>query len=61
MGIEAELNFVVEKLNFFNRIDEVFQMVCISIYNDLLFHVDNLSNPNEVWLKIDTLFRILMI
>ena len=31
-------------------------MLCLSILRDLLFHVDSIGTPNEVSLKIDSLF-----
>ena len=46
MGTKVEPNFVVEKSKFFNRLDEVFGMLCLIILRDLLFHVDILSNTN---------------
>ena len=56
MGTEVEPNSVVEKLKFFNRLDEAFGMLYLNISRDLLFHVDGISTPNEVWLNIETLF-----
>ena len=32
-------------------------MLCLIILRDLLFHVDSLSTPNELWLNIETLFK----
>ena len=56
MGIEVKPNSDVEKLNFFNRLDEAFGTLCLNILRDLFFHVDNLTTPNEVWLKLEALF-----
>ena len=57
MGTEVEPNFVVEKSKFFNRIDEAFGILCIGILRDLIIHVDSISTPNEVQIKLETLFR----
>ena len=57
MGTEVEPNSVVEKSKLFNRIDEAFGMICLNISRDLLFHVYSLSNPNELWLKLEALFK----
>ena len=54
MGIEVEPKYVVEKSKFFNRLDEEFGMLCLTISRGLLFHVDNISTPNEVWINIET-------
>ena len=48
MGIETESNSVVEKLKYFNRLDEVFKMICLIILRDILFHVDSITTPNEL-------------
>ena len=56
MGNEVEPNFTVEKSKYFNRLDEAFGMICLSILRDLLFHVDIIDTPNEVWLNIESLF-----
>ena len=56
MGTENELSSVVKKYKYFNKLDEAFRMFCLSILRDLLFHVDNITTPNEVWLKLESLF-----
>ena len=56
IGSENEHNYNVEKLKYFNRLDEAFEMHCHSISKDILFHVENITTPNEVWLKIESLF-----
>ena len=56
MGTNVEPNFDVEKSKFFNRLNESFRIICLNISRDLLFHVDSLSTPNEVWLNIEALF-----
>ena len=56
MGTEAEPNSAIEKLKYFNTLDEDFGMLCLVILRDLLFNVDSLGTPNEVWLKLETLF-----
>ena len=56
MGIEVEPNSAIEKSKFFNRLDEAFGMLCLSISRDFLFHVDSLTTPNELWLKLESVF-----
>ena len=56
MGTEVEPNSTVEKAKYFNRLDEAFGLLCLSISRELLFHIDSLTTPNEVWVKIETLF-----
>ena len=57
MGTENKPNSAVEKSKYFNRLDEAFEMLCLNIWRDALFHVYSLTTPNEVWLKINSLFR----
>ena len=56
MGTETEPNSVVEKLKYFNMLDEAFGIICLRILRYLLFHADSLKTPNEVWLKLESLF-----
>ena len=56
MGTEVEPNFAVEKAKYFNRLDEAFGLLCLIISRELLFHIDSLTTPNEVWVKPETLF-----
>ena len=36
--------------------DEAYGLLCVSISRDLLFHLDGLTSPNEVWEKIVWIF-----
>ena len=56
MGNEPKPNFVIEKSNYFNRMDEEFRLLCLSISLELLFHVENASTSNEVWTTLEGLF-----
>lgn len=56
MAIEAKPNFVVEKTKYFNRMDEAFGPMFLSMSPYLLFHVEAWTTPNKVWTKLDTLF-----
>ena len=56
MGTETEPNSAVEKSKYFNILDEAFRMLCLRILRDILFHVDILKTPNELWLKLESLF-----
>jgi hypothetical protein len=56
MGIEVEPNLVVEKENYFNRMDEAYGIICLSIYPKFIFHVESFSTPKEIWTKLDGLF-----
>ena len=56
MGTETEPNSAVEKSKYFNRLDEEFRMLCLSFSRNILFHVESITTPNEVWLNIKPLF-----
>ena len=56
MGQEAEPNSQVEKSKWFNRLDEAYGLLCLSISSDILFHVESASSPNEVRTKLEGLF-----
>ena len=56
MVTEVEPKFAVEKSKYFNRLDEAYGWLCMSISRDIFFHIDSLTTPNEVWVKLKTLF-----
>ena len=57
MGTEVEPNSAVEKAKYFNRIDEAFNMLYLDTSRELLFHIEILGTPNEVWVKFESLFQ----
>ena len=56
MATEVEPNAAVEKIKWHNRRDKAYGLLCLSISRDLLFHLDGLTSPNEVWENISDLF-----
>ena len=56
MGTEVEPNSAVEKAKYFNRLDEAYGLLFLSISREIFFHIDILATPNEVWVKLETLF-----
>ena len=56
MEIEADPNAVVEKIKWHNKRDEAYGLLCLNISRDLLFHLDGLTSPNEVWENVVEIF-----
>jgi hypothetical protein len=56
MGIEIEFHSAMEKAKWFNRMDEAFGLLCLSISHDLLFHIESDTTPNKVWTTLEGLF-----
>ena len=56
MGLETEPQDDTEKIKWFNKCDEAFGTLCMSVSPDLLFHIESATTPNEVWTKLETLF-----
>ena len=56
METEKELIHYVDKEKYWNRIDEAYRCLCLSISRDLLFHINGLKTPKEVWNKLASLF-----
>ena len=52
MEIEAEPVHYVEKEKYWNRLDEAYGFLCLSISRDILFDINGLKNPKEVWDKL---------
>ena len=56
MGTKVDPNSRVENGNYFNRLDESYGLLYLSISRELFFHIDSLKTPNEVWVKLESLF-----
>ena len=53
METKAEPNVATEEIKWHNRRDEAYGLLCLSISRDLLFHLDSLTSPNEVWENLE--------
>ena len=56
-AIDVEPNVAAEKIKWHNRRDEAYGILCLSISRDLLFHLDALTSPNEVWENLEDFIR----
>ena len=56
MGMKIEPNAVIEKGKYWNKLDEAYSFLCLSISKDLLFHLSGLKTPKEVWEQLVKLF-----
>ena len=56
MATKADPNVAVEKIKWHNKRDEAYGLLFLSISRDLLFHLNGLKSPNEVWDKLEDIF-----
>ena len=56
--MENEPNVVIEKAKWHNRLDEAYGLLCLYISPDILFHLYGFTTPNQVWTKLESLFRV---
>ena len=56
MGREVKPQQPPEKWKHLNKLDEAFGFMCIHISRELLFHLEGLRKPKEVWDKLESLF-----
>ena len=56
MGRVVEPQPYIEKSKHIYRLHEYFGYMCIHISRELLFHIDGLNTPKEVWDKLESLF-----
>ena len=54
---EVELGSAIKKSRFLNKKDEAFGFLCLSIFEELLFHLMDLKTPKEIWDKLETLYK----
>ena len=56
MDTEIKPNHVVDKAKHWNKIDESYGFLWLSISRDLLFHITGLKTPKNIWDQFATLF-----
>jgi hypothetical protein len=49
MDTKTKPTSMIEKSKYFNHMDEAFSLIFMSIYPELLFHVESCSTPNDIW------------
>jgi hypothetical protein len=57
MATEIEPALAMEKSKYFNRMDEAFGLICMSISFELLFHIESCNTPNKVWTMLEGIFE----
>ena len=58
MDLENEPKSIVEKDKWHNRMDESCGIHFLSIYPNLIFHINGLTTPNQVCTKLEPLFGV---
>ena len=56
METEEDPNAAAKKIKWHNMRDEAYGLLCLSISRDLLFHLDGLESPNELWENLVDIF-----
>ena len=56
MGMEIEPNSLLDITKYWNKLDEAYGFLCLSISKDILFHLTGLKTPKEIWEQLATLF-----
>ena len=55
MDTEEEPGSAIDKSRFLNKKNEAFRFLCLSVSQDLLFHLSGLKTPKEIWDKLEAL------
>ena len=56
MGLETKLDKDEDYHKWFNKCDEAYGTLCLSISPNFLFHIESLDTQNEIWTKLKNLF-----
>ena len=56
MQIKFEPILDDENMKWFNKCDESYGLLCLSISLDLIFHIKFGSSPNQIWTTLEGLF-----
>ena len=58
LALENEPNAMIEKVEWHDRLDEAYGFIFLYISLDILFHLDGLTTPNQVWTQLESLFGV---
>ena len=58
LALENEPNSTLEKDKWNNRLDESYGLIFLYISSHILFDIDVLTTPNQVWTKLESLFGV---
>ena len=58
LALNNDSNAIVDKPKWHNRLDESYGLILLSISLDILFHIDDLTTPNQVWTDLESLFGV---
>jgi len=56
MATEVEPTSAIDKKNYVNHMDEAYDLICMSMSPDILFHIEACTTPYEIWTKLEDLF-----
>jgi hypothetical protein len=56
MVTEIEPTSVIKKNRYLNHMDEAYNLLCVSMSPELLFHIEACTRPDEIWTKLEDLF-----
>ena len=56
MDTEQDLASVIDKAIFLKNKGEAFGFLCLSVSQDILFHLSRLKTPKEIWDKLETFY-----
>ena len=57
MNTETQPNVVAKKIKYWNKMDEYYGFLCLSISKDIIFHIMGLKTPNDIWDQLTSLFN----
>ena len=56
MDTQEDTTTAAEKIKWNNGRDEAYSLLCLSISRDIVFHLDSLTYPNDVWENVEYTF-----
>jgi hypothetical protein len=56
MATEVEPTSAIEKNMYLNCMDEAYDLLCVSMSPEIMFHIEACTTPDEIWTKLEDLF-----
>jgi hypothetical protein len=56
MVTNIEPTYAIKKNKYLNHMDEAYDLLCVSMSPEILFHIEACTTLDEIWTKLEDLF-----
>jgi hypothetical protein len=56
MATEVETTYDIKKNMYLDRMDEAYDLLCLSMSPELMFHIEACTTLDDIWMKLEDIF-----